>query len=156
MEEIRIRKATIEDLPRVRYVTRQAYKIPIRTGGFVTRVKEPNDLARQLEERKMDILVAEFDGKIVGSVRYQADKDSIYIFKLAVLKTYRKQGAAARLMAQLEENAIADGFGKLKLDCAEEKGLPEYYKKLGFKVHKVIDHGFYHGVYMHKIIAKKA
>jgi ribosomal protein S18 acetylase RimI-like enzyme len=156
MEKIRIRKAAISDLPRVRCVTRQAYKVPIRTGGFVTRAKEPNDLTLQLEERRITILVAESGGKIVGAVRYQADKDSVYIFKLAVLKTYRKQGAAARLMTQVEEDAIAGGFDNLKLDCAEEKGLPEYYKKLGFKIYKVVDHGFYHGVYMRKKIARKA
>lgn len=152
MEKIKIRKAKVSDLARVRYVTRQAYRLPIIADGFVTGVSEPQDLDMLLKARKLQILVAEVGGKTIGSVRCEVDKGSIYIYKLAVLKTYRRHGVAARLMAGVEKFALADGYTKLKLDCAEEKGLTDYYKKLGFNVYKIVDHGFYHGVYMEKKI----
>lgn len=150
MAQIKIRRAKPEDLDRVKSVTRQAYKIPIKQHGFVTRVKEPETLWRDIADDRLFILVAVIDAKIVGAVRYEETDKDIYLFRLAVLKTYRKQGVASRLVEAVENAAKKSGCGVVRLDCVEEKGLSTYYQKLGYRIDKVIDHGFYHGVYMSK------
>lgn len=51
-EKNKIRKAKIGDLRRIRAVTRQAYKVPIKKGGLTTKATEPKDLEFQLRERR--------------------------------------------------------------------------------------------------------
>ena len=150
MTEIKIRRAKPEDLDRVKCVTRQAYKIPIKQHGFVTRVTEPETLRRDLADDRLSILVAVVDAKIVGAIRYEVTDNDIYLFRLAVLKTFRKRGVASRLVEAVEKAAEKGGYGMVRLDCVEEKGLAPYYQKLGYVIDKIIDHGFYHGVYMSK------
>jgi len=152
MAEIKIRRAKSEDLDRVKSVTRQAYKIPIKPHGFVTRVAEPGTLRRDIADDRLSILVAVTDARIVGAIRYEATDNDIYLFKLAVLKTFRKRGVASLLVGAVEKAAKKGGYGTVRLDCVEEKGLSAYYQKLGYGIDRVIDHGFYHGVYMSKKI----
>jgi len=150
MEKIRIRQAGIEDLGRIREVTRQAYRIPIKKNGFVTKATEPKDLRRQVAERRIGILTAELDGRIVGALRYRTEGRYLFIFRLAVLKTFRQHGAAGELLRGAERIAARAGYAGLKLDCLLEKGLPDYYKKKGFKVDRVEDCKVFHEVYMSK------
>jgi len=73
---------------------------------------------------------------------------------LAVLKTYRNNSIGESLIKQAEAVARKKGITKILLDCAQEKKLPEYYKKLGYKIDIVKKHQDHHDVYMSKKIKK--
>ncbi len=155
MYSISFRHAKLNDLTRVKYITKLAYKISYKENSFITRSHEPNNLKDVFLSKKLFIIVATVDKKIVGAVRYKIlEKNSLYIYKLAVLKTYRNKRIGESLIKQVEAVAKKKGFTKILLDCAQEKKLPEYYKKLGYKIDMVKKHQDHHDVYMSKKIKK--
>jgi aminoglycoside 3-N-acetyltransferase I len=72
-------------------------------------------LHKLLSDRKFIALVALIDGAMVGAlaayelVKYEAERSEIYIYDLAVLETYRRQGVATALIEALKP--IADEAG---------------------------------------------
>lgn len=153
MYSISFRHAQVNELTRVKYITKLAYKIPYKKNSLITRSHEPNNLKDIFLSKKLFIIVAIVDKKIVGAVRYKIlEKNSLYIYKLAVLKTYRNKRIGESLIKQVEATAEKKGFTKILLDCAQEKKLPEYYKKLGYKIDKVKKHQDHYDVYMSKKI----
>jgi len=155
MSNLLFRHAKLNELPRVKYITKLAYKIPYKENSLITRSHEPNNLKDVFLSKEFFIIVATVDKKIVGAVRYKlSKKNSLYIYKLAVLKTYRNNSIGESLIKQAEAVARKKGITKILLDCAQEKKLPEYYKKLGYKIDIVKKHQDHHDVYMSKKIKK--
>ncbi|MCK5084406.1 MAG: GNAT family N-acetyltransferase [Candidatus Pacebacteria bacterium] len=76
----------------------------------------------------------------------------MYFYKLAVLKTNRNKGVGKLLINQVEAVAKRKGIVKILLECMQEKELPEYYKKFGYRIDKVKRHQGHHDVYMSKKI----
>lgn len=148
-----IRQAKFDELSRIIYITKLAYKIPYKNVNFVTQPHESKDEQEQIKNKEEFIIVAIIKDKIVGAVRYKVDKqNNLYFFKLAVLKTYRGFGAGSLLIDKIEKIASKKGCTKLMLDCAQEKKLDGYYKKFGFKVDKIEEKIKHHVVYMSKKI----
>ena len=153
MNSIIIKQAKADDLPRIKYITRLAYKIPFEGVAFITKPHESENEDRKFLNKEISILTASFDGKIVGSVRYKFDQSAeLNFFKLAVLKTYRGRKIGATLIVELEKIAKKKRCKKITLDCAKEKKLDEYYKKFSYKVDRIENKNSHHVVYMSKDI----
>jgi predicted N-acetyltransferase YhbS len=151
MREIEIRLAKSNEIPRVRYITKLAYKIPYKGSTFATKPHEPKDIRDKLAKKELFIFVAVLDGKIVGAVRCEIrNRNQLYFHKLAVLKTYRKRGIGSMLVNIIEKFAWENGCAKVLLDCVKEKKLDEYYLKFGYKIDNLKKHLDYHEVYMSK------
>ena len=106
MNNIIIKRAKADDLPRIKYITRLAYKIPFEGVTFITKPHESEDEDRKFLNKEISILTASFDGKIIGSVRYKFNQSTeLNFFKLAVLKTYRGRNVGAALISELEKIA---------------------------------------------------
>lgn len=151
MRKVEIRSAKLNEIPRVRYITKLAYKVPYKGDAFATKPHEPKDIKDRLEKKELSIFVAALDGKIVGAVRCEMrDHNQLYFHKLAVLKSYRKRGIGSMLIDTVEKFAWKKGCVKILLDCVREKKLDEYYLKLGYKIDSVKKHLDYHEVYMSK------
>lgn len=154
MPKFSIRHAQISELPRVMLITKLAYKIPYKEGALITKSHEPVDIKIQFSNKNFFALIAVLDGKIVGAVRYKfLESGDIYLYKLAVLKSYRNRKIRSIgnvLVDEVEKIAIKKKCKKLLLDCAQEKELTHYYKDLGYKVDKVKKHLDHHDVYMSK------
>lgn len=147
-----IRKAKKEELSRVSYVTNIAYKSPFIKNGIVTKPHQSKELEADFLNKKVGILVAIISDKIVGVQKYKKIDNNLYIYQLAVLKSFRGEGIGAKLLEETEEIARKGNFKKITLDCMKEKHLPEYYMSLGFMVDEIKKHKNYHMVYMSKKI----
>lgn len=148
-----LRHAKPDELARVIFITKLAYKIPYKENTLVTKSHEPKDVKEQFSRKKFFIIVASHNDKIVGAVRYKIDKSkNLYFYKLAVLKTHRRVGIGSMLIRELEKVAIKKNCAKILLDCAQEKKLDDFYKKFGFKIDKIEPHLDHHDVYMSKKI----
>jgi aminoglycoside 3-N-acetyltransferase I len=72
-------------------------------------------LQKLLSDRKFIALVAEIDGVKVGAlaayelVKYEAERSEFYIYDLAVLEAYRRQGVATALIEALKPIAEEAG-----------------------------------------------
>lgn len=147
-----IRCAKLEDLKRVSYITKLAWKVPYNRLGVVNRFQENEKIIDLFKKREMKILVAEVNNKIIGALRYQYKENKIYFFKLAVLVSYRKNGVGTALIKRLESEAKKIKIKEICLDVMEEKFLAPYYQKLGYKIINKVKHIDHHDIYMSKKI----
>jgi len=153
MEKIIFRQAVLNDLPSVLDITKRAYGIPYKENTLVTSPHEPEDVKNKFIEKEFFIIVAESENNIIGSVRYKfLSVNEAYLYNLAVLKEFRNKNIGPTLVSEVEKTAKEQNCKKLTLDCAQEKGLSEYYEKLGFKIDEIKKHHDHHDVYMSKII----
>jgi len=78
-------------------------------GIHLRRSDEPGEIAKKLQRDPDLFLVAEVDGKIVGSVIGGFDGRRGMMYHLAVAKEHRKQGIASQLVDELENRLRARG-----------------------------------------------
>ncbi|MCC6934214.1 MAG: GNAT family N-acetyltransferase [Candidatus Yanofskybacteria bacterium] len=82
-------------------------------------------------------IVAVFGGSVIGGVlweRWPPCADAVALFRLGVLPEYRNRGIGALLVGAVERAAQVHGYTAVVLKAMLEKGLPEYYARLGFTV----------------------
>lgn len=153
INKILIREAKLNELNRISYVTKIAYKSPFIKNGVVTKAHESKELKDDFLNKKVGIRVAVFLDKIVGVQKYkEIDNKKLYIFQLAVLKTYRGRGIGTQLLKEIEKVAKEKKIKIITLDCMKEKHLPAYYETLGYKIDEIKKQKDYHMVYMSKSI----
>lgn len=153
MPDILIRQAKPNELPRIIYITKLAYKIPYKDGALTTKAHEPKNIKEVFAKKEFFALVAEYNNKIIGAVRYKfVEKNNIYLHRLAVLKTFRNKSVGSSLVREVEKTAKKKKAKKILLDCVREKKLPDYYEKLGYKTDEIKKHHDHHDVYMSKKI----
>ena len=153
INKIFIRKAKIEELKRINYVTKIAYKSPFVKNGIVTKAHQSKEFNDDFINKRVGVLVAISSGKIIGVQKYrELDDKKLYIYQLAVLKTYRGRGIGSQLLKETENVAKDKKLKIITLDCMKEKYLPEYYEKLGYKIDEIKKQKDYHMVYMSKAI----
>lgn len=141
--EHRIKRPDKSETLRVKHLTRRAYAYPYKTGGIITKPKEP-------EKEKGKTLAAYLGERMVGAVRYQVNGEELYFYRLAVLKRWRCRGIGSALVAAVEKVAIARGCQRVSLSCLIEKRLPSFYAKLGYQQSKRANFGRFKGVFMVK------
>lgn len=103
---LRIRPANEEDFPAILAVQRDAfseYEGTYRTSGWTTETLE--DVKRDAREKR--ILVAEWNGKVVGSVRFWTVGGVCVIRLLSVDPAYQGRGIGKALMQEIEK-AVTD------------------------------------------------
>lgn len=91
------------------------------------------DIERRFEDGP--ILVAQTDGKLVGSLFCAVKDDALYLTRLATRPAWRRRGVGRALMAAAEAQARAIGAKRLTLRVRTT--LPEnrrYFENFGFIV----------------------
>ncbi len=153
MINISIRYAKLNELSRITFITKFAYKIPYKANSLITKSCEPKNIKDKFLNKEFFVVVAVFNNKIVGAVRYKIiEKNNLYFYKLAVLKIYRNKNIGSSLISKIDIIAKKKNCVKISLDCAQEKKLHGYYKKFGYKIDKIKKHLDHHDVYMSKQI----
>ena len=106
-----IRKGRPEDIERVLELWSDAGATPKPTDT-------PPDLARLLAEAQAVLLVAEADGRVVGTVIGGWDGWRGNIYRLTVLPEYRRRGIAGALMREVD--AVLAGLGARRITALVE------------------------------------
>jgi predicted N-acetyltransferase YhbS len=76
-------------------------------------------------------LIAENNGRIVGTVFCLEVNRGMHLYDLVVYRSLRRQGIAAALIKTAEKQAVEIGMENLHI-TASGPGLVAYYKNLGF------------------------
>ena len=124
------RRATLDDVPAVRDLTRAAYAKWVDVIG-----REPlpmaADFERVVREHLVDLLVDA--GQLVGLVEMVAATDHLLIENVAVAPDQQGRGYGKLLMAHAESTAVALGVGTLRLYTNERFAENiRFYGRLGY------------------------
>lgn len=106
----------------------QARASPIRLAVFVEEQGIPSELELDEEDPLAWHAVAEHDGLSLGTARLQGDGK---IGRMAVLKTYRRQGVAKAMMNVLLDHGQRQGIKQFYLHAQVE--AVDFYERFGFK-----------------------
>lgn len=96
--------------------------------------------------------VAREDGHVAGVMKFELEDphfwpevlpgSSAYVHKLAVRRTWAKQGVSTQLLSYARNRAQQLGRDHLRLDCvADRQSLRNLYEAFGFDLHSIIQIG---------------
>lgn len=114
-----------------------------RECGLVVPWNDPHlDLQRKLRDSPDELLVAELESGIVGSVMVGYDGHRGWIYYLAVDPSWRRSGIGRALVARAEEVLAARGCPKVNLMVRGSKaGVIGFYAALGYERSDVVTLG---------------
>ena len=101
-----VRPGRLEEIPEVLGLWREAGSVPSVSD-------DPASLERLLETSEDALLVAEVDGRMVGTVIAGWDGWRANFYRLAVRPSARRRGIALRLVAEAERRLAAKGARRL-------------------------------------------
>jgi len=85
----------------------------------------------------VDTVVAEVDGRLVGTAEYYPEDTSGGVcscMNLSVTSASRGRGVGRRILSWLGERAAGLGFHTLRLHCVKETGNVAIFRRCGFHV----------------------
>ncbi len=126
-DNIRLRDMTMDDYPAVRALWEA------EPGIKVSAVDSPGAVRTLLAHSPGISLVAERDGRIVGSVLGSQDTRRGYVHHLVVAPECRGQGLGRRLMEAVLERFAAAGIPKVHLFVMRNnRSVEDFYRHLGW------------------------
>lgn len=132
--EVIIRPFRMEDYDRVIELW-QACDLPLKPKGRDSR----EEISRQLQRPEIIFLVAEVEGRVVGTVLASHDSRKGWINRLAVDPSCRGRGLAQELVRIAEQELEREGL-RMFAALIEEDNLPSIrlFEKLGYVYHPEI------------------
>jgi len=129
-ERVQVRECHFaEDYPAARSLWENA-----GSGIQVRRSDEPEEIQKKLQRDPDLFLVAEADGKMVGTVIGGFDGRRGLIYHLAVDETFRKHGVGSLLMDEVERRLKAKGCLKCYLMVTvENENAMHFYEARGWE-----------------------
>lgn len=128
---ITIRKLRIEDHGDLIALWKEA-ELPYKPEG---RDKKEN-IGRELSAETAVFLVAEFNGKIIGSIFGTHDGRKGWINRLAVAPLHRRKGIAARLVQEVEKRLYDKGIEIIACLIEDWNGSSmAAFQRMGYKRH---------------------
>lgn len=139
--EATVRLATVDDavaVCRMMHIAFAEYEGRLGLSSSAL-LETPEDVASKIAQGCGAL--ASIEGEPVGSGRFLAREDHVYIGRLAVLPQHRRLGIATRMMEVLEDEARDRGFSEARLEV--RMGLPEnvsLYGRRGYALVAVTPH----------------
>lgn len=132
---LQIREATPGDVPQIVTVLAESfaeYKSLYTEKAYAATTPDGDAIKGRLAEGTT--WVAAFGGKIVGTVSVVPEKKSLYIRSMAILPAARGAGIGERLLAEIENFAVTNGYRQLFLSTTPflHRAI-RLYEKLGFE-----------------------
>jgi len=88
------------------------------------------------------LLIAVQDGQVVGSIMAGYDGHRDWLYALAVLRAFQRQGIGSQLVHEAERRLAALGCGKVNLQVrASNEAVVEFYRALGYAVEERVSMG---------------
>lgn len=114
-----------------------------RTCGLVRPQNDPKkDIARKLRVNPEWFLVAEQNGRIVGTVMAGYEGHRGWINYLAVAPRLQRGGLGCRLMIEAERLLHAAGCPKINLQVRpDNQAVIEFYERIGFSIEGAVSLG---------------
>jgi GNAT superfamily N-acetyltransferase len=127
-----LRRASIDDAPAIRALTRQAYAKWVPLIG-----REPMpmlaDYVAAVQKHRIDLLYA--DGELAALIEMIPGPASLLIENVAVSPALQRRGLGRRLLAHAEAVAASLGYGEIRLYTNERfVGNVALYLKLGYRI----------------------
>jgi ribosomal protein S18 acetylase RimI-like enzyme len=117
-----------EDYPAARFLWENA-----GSGIHVRRSDEPDEIRKKLQRDPDLFLVAEANGKLIGTVIGGFDGRRGLVYHLAVAAEYRQQGVGGQLMDEVERRLKARGCIKCYLMVADDnENAIRFYEARGW------------------------
>jgi len=137
--QLEIRHASSDDVETIHAITQAAYAqyrtlIPYSSIWLET----PEIIAAEMQLGPVLLVIV--DGKVVGSVRCHVEHEErfMYIHRLAVLPSYRRQGLGNALMQAVEDLAKAEDIHQVRLETrAAQPENYHFYRKLGYQLGEI-------------------
>lgn len=105
------------------------------SGMFWRRWDGRDVVKKKISKLPGSVIVAEIDGKVVGCIYAQTQEGwQSFLWRLAVLKKYRKRGVGTKLLKNAERFIAKKGSGNICMIVDSKRPeLHSYYKKLGYR-----------------------
>ena len=126
-------KVTQDQIPEIIKLVNFGYEVAYKEGGPVSDPYFSDTYAEDFESGKIRLFATWEENRVVGTVQYEDRDGTAYLSQMTVDPQFRKRGIGAELLKTAENHAKDEGFNFMQLTAMIEKGLPEYYKKLGYK-----------------------
>lgn len=133
-----VRKAEYEDIPQIKEVAREAFRLYAEGAGIAELVgtleETHEDLKKEIDNKL--VLIAEADGQIVGSVRVEIKTDkTAYLSRFGVLGAFQSHGIGKQLIKAVDIEMKKQGVTNLYLNTASRMfSLVRFYYGLGFYI----------------------
>lgn len=151
-----IRPATREDVPAIADITHEAFLLYAKQVGIqraITALKEGEaDVLRALEEKQ--VLVAEWDGQVVGSVRYENLGGGLGYLSRFGVRTALQQGGVGGLLVEGVTAGCRDlGLHAIALHTgAKVAHLVQFYYRAGYFIHSTSqDRGYIRALFIKEL-----
>lgn len=130
MGEVRIQPMTIGDYEDVR-----ALWMTIRGFGIRALDDSREDIERFLRRNPTTSVVAECEGRIVGSILCGSDGRQGSLYHVCVAKEYRRQGIGTRMVGYCMQELRKIGINKVALIAFKNNDIGNaFWKKIGWKM----------------------
>jgi ribosomal protein S18 acetylase RimI-like enzyme len=94
-----------------------------------------DDLRRAVAESPAYVLVAEVQGRVIGSIIGTFDGWRGNIYRLAVHPDYRRRGVARALVAEVEKRLTQQGVKRITALVEKDHPLPmAFWEAVGYRV----------------------
>ena len=134
LQNLKIRKLRTEDYDRLIELWQQA-KLSYRPYGRDSRA----NIRQKIKLSYSIYLVAEIEGRLIGSIFGTHDGRRGWINRLAVLPNYRQQGIGARLVSEVEKRLTKQGIDIIASLVEDRNKISmKVFEKLGYKKHNNI------------------
>ena len=121
-----IRVATSDDEQAAALLERQVFE-------DLRQIYKPKDSAAPATSPGIRVVAETADRRIIGTVRYEIDGDTIRLRGLAVERRQRRAGIGRALVRHCQTVATSAGIHVLSLYTIKETGNVEFFERLGFQ-----------------------
>ncbi len=141
MEQILLLRATEDDAPDVRAITKKAFDLyanEVRKREKIAALYEtPDDVLRDIRDKH--VYIAKIDGETVGSVRFAVKREGIaYLSRFSMLPDVQNLGIGGLLLEKVKLECLALGVRAITLHTASKmRSAVAFYLKNGYYIHSI-------------------